>query len=114
MWYKKVFFIIFLILLAGCDFIWTAVDGRIEGQVLDTKKIPVPSARVSTNPSTKVVFTDDNGYFVINNVSEGTYNISVIKEGYISVNQTCTVDKRFFFSCTAEAVNIEIVLVYNQ
>ncbi len=45
---------------------------------------PLSSATVMVEGSNQVATTDENGYFVINNIEEGVKNLIVQKDGYVS------------------------------
>ena len=60
--------------------------GRLEGDVLDAKSLPVPSATVTVrNVSTGESFTqqaDDRGHFLFLYLAPGRYNVSIEKSGF--------------------------------
>lgn len=57
--------------------------GRIEGVVVDSASgNPLPSARVSINPTGASVVTNDKGQFVFDKVSVGDYSLAVRAFGY--------------------------------
>lgn len=66
--------------------------GTISGIVvtIDTNE-RVPDARVSTQPATSTVFTDENGAFIINNVPEGSYSVEVSKDGFVTAFEAANV-----------------------
>lgn len=65
-------------------------SGIYEGMVVDEKGVAIEGAEiyvVDGSPK-KVTETDENGYFLIENLSAGKHRIMVKKEGYVTKNVT--------------------------
>ena len=85
----KFIFLLFLIsfsllLLTGCLFS-PLTKGSVEGYVHEETVIgtrPLEDALVSINGSTNTAFTDEEGYFRIDEVFTGSRTLTIIKEGY--------------------------------
>ena len=72
----------------------TMYTGSIKGKILDEKKEPMPSAviQVFQNGVLKGgVATDFDGYYTLNNLEPGQYNVIVTYVGYDSINTNATV-----------------------
>ncbi len=68
----------------GCeeDTIDESEIGNITGSVVNKEdKSPIANAKISTNPATSTVFTDDFGQFILEGVSVGEYSVQAKKEG---------------------------------
>ncbi|MFH1194884.1 MAG: FISUMP domain-containing protein [bacterium] len=82
-----VFFSISLFLLISCKSDDPAQpaeqNGSISGIVTNTSNdLPVANASILTNPSTKVVTTDQTGAYSIPEIIAGTYILTITKDGY--------------------------------
>ena len=59
--------------------------GTITGTVVEEgSNEPVENARISTNPSSSTVFTDEKGEFVLENVPAGEYSVEARKNSFLS------------------------------
>jgi Tol biopolymer transport system component len=91
--FKYLNFLLCFILL-GCseDTLDDALEtGTITGMVvMQGNNEPVENVRISTNPITSTVFTDENGYFEINNAPEAEYSVQARKEGLITQFEAAT------------------------
>lgn len=57
--------------------------GTITGTVVEeVTNEPIENARISTNPASSTVFTDENGEFVIQNIPVEDYSVEARKEGW--------------------------------
>lgn len=71
--------------------------GAIEGTIKDPNGANVPNASVtvkstgSTAGFSRTVTTDDNGYFIVSNISPGAYTVTTSANGFSTVNQTVSV-----------------------
>lgn len=94
---KKLLYIypaLLLFLFAGCseDTINSYGLGTITGTVVtDGNNEPVENVRISTNPTSSTVFTDENGNFTIKNIPEGEYSIQARKEGFVTAFEGATI-----------------------
>lgn len=92
-----------LILISSCS--EEKVDGvdygTVSGRVViaDTFE-PLVNAKVSSNPNSSTVFTDEDGRFTMQKVGTGDYSFQAQKEGYLSKFEGATV---------STATNTEIV-----
>ena len=83
-------FIVFLLvtaLLSGCN-ILNPKTGSLQGTVhreTTTGSTPLEDALVSVSGSTGTAYSDQNGYFFMNEISAGKRTVTVIKDGYIKV-----------------------------
>ncbi len=60
-------------------------SGTITGKVV-TKgtNAPLPNVKIETTPVSNTVFTDENGDFIINEVTEGEYSVQAQLDGFIT------------------------------
>ena len=76
-----------MFLIAGCseDTLDDTGVGTITGTVVEEgTNEPVENARISTNPATSTVFTDENGEFVLSEIPADDYSVEARKEGFLS------------------------------
>jgi len=86
--------LIFIVILVSCseDKVSVTGTGNITGKVVSKgDNTPLENAKVSTSPSTSIVFTDAGGKFTINNAATGTYSVQAQKEGYLSKFESSTI-----------------------
>ncbi len=91
---KYISLLVIILLVVGCseDKVSFSGTGSITGKVVSKgDNVPLENTRVSTNPSSSIVFTDASGDFVINNVVIGTYSVQAQKDGYLSKFESATV-----------------------
>ena len=94
--YKFSFFILILALSYSCseETIDDTGFGTVTGRVVEAVTFePIENARVSSNPNTSAVFTDEDGYFTIENVPTGDYAFEARKDGFIAKFEAGTVLK---------------------
>lgn len=90
--YISLIFILATIVSCSEDKVSFSGTGQITGKVVSKgDNVPLENTRVSTNPSSSIVFTNATGDFVINNVAVGTYSVQAQKEGYLSKFESATV-----------------------
>lgn len=66
--------------------------GTVRGRVVKAVTFePLSNVKVSSNPNSSIVFTDDAGNFVIENVPAGTYAFQAQKDDYIARFESGTV-----------------------
>ncbi len=85
---------IFLILLVSCneDRISENDFGTIKGKVvMEGTNAPLENVRISTNPFTSTVFSDNKGNFKIENVPVGEYSVGARLDGYLATFEPATV-----------------------
>lgn len=89
---------ILIVLLAGffmsCseDTIESFGAGKITGLVvINGSNEPIGNVKISSNPSSSTVFTNENGEFVLEDVQEGDYSVQAMKDGYITTFKGATV-----------------------
>ena len=103
----------FLLVVISCkeDTIDPINYGSLFGEVLleDANNDPVEDARITTNPPTNVVFTDDLGRFAFESIAANTYTIRVEKEGFITSIETVTINSNFTTNLTVKLVADSIV-----
>lgn len=67
--------------------------GTVEGKVVSAVDFkPLANVKVFSNPNSSIVFTDEEGKFVVNNVKVGDYSFEAQKEGYIAKFEAATVN----------------------
>ncbi|RAJ13245.1 carboxypeptidase regulatory-like domain-containing protein [Olleya aquimaris] len=91
---KYISLIVIITLLISCseDKITLSGTGTITGKVVSKgDNIPLENTRVSTNPSSSIVFTDASGNFVINDVPVRSYSVQAQKEGFLTEFEPATV-----------------------
>ncbi|MFW5890576.1 MAG: carboxypeptidase-like regulatory domain-containing protein [Marinilabiliaceae bacterium] len=104
--YTKPIALLFLLLLTmGCeDTIDSGLTGTLTGRVLEQETMmPLEGVRISTNPYSDVTETDSSGYFILEDVKEGEYNVIASKSDYKSESLTINV----FFE---EETDVEMVM----
>ncbi len=75
------------IILNGCNII-NPQTGSLEGVVhrqSSESSEPLPDALISISGSTNTAYTDQEGYFLINEISAGKRTLTIIREGYITL-----------------------------
>ncbi len=103
---KKLSFLLFLILLFSCSQEENPVGisalgpGKIVGYVTDGETgFAISQALITSQASTSAIITDIDGFYIIENVSPGSYSMSASKNGYQSASISVSVDS----SMTAQA-----------
>lgn len=67
-------------------------QGTITGRVVEANSfIPIENAKVTLSPSNNTVFSDVDGYFIMEDVETGDYSVSATKEGYLTSFEPATV-----------------------
>ena len=75
--------IIYLCLSIGIIFPYEDLKGIIRGQVLDSEnQLPLSGANIVVNKSNLGTIADENGFFILENIPQGYYNISISYMGY--------------------------------
>ena len=84
--YYRLLGILFLILIScNEDRVDENTFGSITGKVVSVgDNTPIPNVRVSTQPLTSTVFTDEEGQFVIEDVTIGEYSVEARVEGFLT------------------------------
>ncbi len=68
--------------------------GSAKGRVVDSRTFePIANARVSSSPTTSTVFSDKDGYFVMEKIPVGKYSFQAQKDGFIARFQPGTIEK---------------------
>ncbi|WP_367274572.1 carboxypeptidase regulatory-like domain-containing protein, partial [uncultured Lutibacter sp.] len=86
--------IFLLALFVNCSEETTSLvgTGNITGRVVEALSFnPIENAKVTLSPTNNTVFTDVDGYFVMNEIEEGDYSVSVAKEDYLTSYKPATV-----------------------
>ena len=108
--YKFSFFILILAFSYSCseETIDDTGFGTVTGRVVEAVTFePIEYARVSSNPNTSAVFTDEDGYFTIENVPTGDYAFEARKDGFIVKFEAGTVLKELETELVFELEPIE-------
>ena len=67
-------------------------EGTITGRVVEANSFdPIENAKITISPTGNAVFTNLDGYFIMNNVEEGEYSVSATKEEYLTSFEAATV-----------------------
>jgi len=83
-----------LIIASACseDTVPYSGVGTITGRVVEAINFePIENAKVVLSPTNNTVFTDEDGYFIFDEVAEGDYSVSAEKDGYLTGFQAVTV-----------------------
>lgn len=68
------------------------VFGSLFGEVLlDIENTPLENVKISTNPPTSSLFTDEAGRFALENIAANSYTIRAEKDGFITAIESVTV-----------------------
>lgn len=91
--YLTIFFVSILLLVACSE---NQIDGErigsINGKVVaEGTNTPLENVKISTNPATSTVFTDEEGNFVIDNAIIETYAVQAELSGYVTAFESATV-----------------------
>jgi hypothetical protein len=69
-------------------------EGTITGRVVEAISFdPIENAKITLTPTNNTVFSDVDGYFIINEVEEGDYSVSATKEDYLTTFEAATVTR---------------------
>ncbi|MDT0689559.1 carboxypeptidase regulatory-like domain-containing protein [Salegentibacter sp. F188] len=91
---KHILAVISLLLFSACseDTIDALGSGTIAGTVVtEGTNEPIQNVRISTNPASSTVFTDENGIFILEDIAEGDYSVEARKEGLLTQFEGATV-----------------------
>ncbi|SEA03997.1 Carboxypeptidase regulatory-like domain-containing protein [Flavobacterium gillisiae] len=89
------FSLVFLVLMMSCSEDKFAGEefGTVEGKVVSAIDFkPLVNVKVFSSPNTSIVFTDEEGKFVVDNVKVGDYSFEAQKDGYIAKFEAATVN----------------------
>ena len=84
---KPFIFLLLAVSFIGCseDTIGAFGNGTITGKVVkDGRNEPIENVKISTNPASSTVFTDEDGNFTLKDVAEGEYSVQAKKEGLLT------------------------------
>lgn len=91
------------ILLVSCseEQIVDGGNGIVKGRVVDgVTFLPIENAKISTSPSSSILFSDKDGYFTFENITTGKYSFQAQKDKYVANFEAVTVE----FNKTAQIV----------
>ncbi|AUC77373.1 carboxypeptidase regulatory-like domain-containing protein [Olleya sp. Bg11-27] len=91
---KHISLVFIIAFLCSCseDKVSLTGTGSVTGKVVSKgDNLPLENTKISTNPSTSIVFTNASGEFTINNAAIGTYSVQAQKEGYLSKFESASV-----------------------
>lgn len=76
------------------DTIEPDVFGSLFGEVVveGSSADPIVDARITTNPPSSTVFSDDLGRFAFENIKAATYTVRVEKDGFVTQLETVTIN----------------------
>ncbi|MEZ7498970.1 carboxypeptidase regulatory-like domain-containing protein [Flavobacterium sp. Arc3] len=92
--YLKISFVL-LVLMSSCSEEKIAGEeyGTVEGKVVSALTfLPLANVKVFSSPNSSIVFTDEEGKFVVPNVKVGDYSFEAQKDGYITTYEAATVN----------------------
>ena len=92
--FKYIYLALFLIFFINCseDKISSSGKGSLTGKVVSIgDNTPMEDVKISTNPSTSIVFTDDQGNFEILDMPIDNYSVQAEKVGYLTQFEGVTV-----------------------
>ncbi|SHM34330.1 carboxypeptidase regulatory-like domain-containing protein [Flavobacterium xanthum] len=93
--YLKISLVLLLVTVFSCSEENFAGEefGTVEGKVVSAIDFkPLANVKVFSNPNSSIVFTDEEGKFVVNNVKVGDYSFEAQKDGYITKFEAATVN----------------------
>lgn len=68
--------------------------GSVKGRVVDSRTFEgIANVRISSSPTTSTVFSDKDGYFLMEKVPVGKYSFQAQKDGFIARFQPGTIEK---------------------
>jgi len=114
---KSTFTILFTVLL---NFVLFAQGGIIQGRVYNpVNNQPIPFANVIVEGQEKGAVTDENGYYKIDNINPGLYNVKASFIGYKSktvfeIQVTRAIPKEINFDLREEAEDLQEVVVSSE
>ncbi len=88
----RIYFYIFSLLFTA--FPAAAQTGSLQGRVMDESGLPVASASISLQPGGTGAATDENGFFRIQNVTYGNYELEAGAVGYTTVKRQVPVSEK--------------------
>tara|TARA_R110000787_G_scaffold81036_2_gene175869 strand:+ start:26216 stop:27724 length:1509 start_codon:yes stop_codon:yes gene_type:complete len=78
-------FIIVLIQSCSEDTLNENGKGTLTGTVVKKgENTPLEDVKITTSPVSTTVFTDENGFFIINNITSGDYSVQAEKDSFLS------------------------------
>lgn len=92
--FKYICLSLFLIFFINCseDKISSTGVGTVTGKAVTLgDNTPMENVKVSTNPSSSIVFSDSQGNFIITDVPVGNYSLQAEKEGFLTQFEGITV-----------------------
>lgn len=112
----KNYFTLILLLCIGITYAQTT---NLKGRVLDTNGFPLPGATVQTQPSSKAVVTDFNGFFTILDI-EGEQTIKISYLGFetfeekINITSGEATNEIFVLSPTVDELDEVVLSVFQD
>ena len=118
---KQLLTIRFLFLLITLSFLGSCTEeklemdttGSIAGRVLDEEDLsPIINAEVTTNPPTHIVLTDSMGYFELEDVKVGDYNVIAKQKDYFTsstaVNVNMNLTTQLIINLTKRITDVDL------
>jgi outer membrane receptor for ferrienterochelin and colicins len=87
---------------------------RISGHVIDSDSSSVPGATILIKGTTLGTVTDKNGFYTLNRIKPGTYNIQISLLGYETLDRTTVIGagrNSFDYKLKASNINLNEVVV---
>ena len=84
---KLVLSLVMVVCLQSCseDTLNENGQGTLTGTIVKKgDNTPLADVKISTSPVSTTVFTDENGFFIINSINAGEYSVQAEKDDYIS------------------------------
>jgi hypothetical protein len=92
-YYKMTIILMFVIFSCSEEKITGLDYGTVKGKVVvKGTNEPLTNVKVFSNPNSSIVFTDENGDFIIQSVLTGQYSFQAQKEGYVTKFEPATVN----------------------
>ena len=81
-----------------CSYFCVSQEIKISGKVLDNNNLPISYANIiliNTQDESKIfgTITNESGYFVVEDIQAGTYNLEISFVGYSSYTSELVIDK---------------------
>ncbi|TPN84543.1 carboxypeptidase regulatory-like domain-containing protein [Aquimarina algicola] len=87
-----IFFTLLFVFSCSEDTIDQEGFGAVSGRVVKTgTNEPLENVKISTNPSSSTVFTDEDGFYRLENIPVGDYSLSAQKDGLLAAFEPITI-----------------------
>jgi len=83
----------------------TRPQAQLTGTINDFFQVPLAGVKITTDPVSETVFTDQTGKFIIKNIGTGSYKIYAEKNGYRTEMVTTSIKEK-------QITDVQIILKY--